>query len=961
MMNTSTVQRKASSEQMLTLSVEGLSCASCVGNVERVLREAPGVREAHVNLATEKARIRFDTAQTDPETLAETVRRSGYDVATATVTLGVEGMSCASCVGSVEDALRAVPGVVGVSVNLATENARVEHLAGAVRRSGLAEAVRKAGYEVASSPSEKGDGARTSERTRMGWRLAGALLLAVPIFLVEMMPMVVPGLDGWLHGLMPEQTWRYGVFALATALQFGPGWYFYRKGWASLKRGSPDMNALVMIGTSAAYGYSVVATFGPGLLPAGTAHVYYEAAATIIALILAGNYMESVAKGRASQAIRRLLDLQAKTARVVRGGAAVDVPVEEVQVGDRVVVRPGEKIPVDGAVVEGASRVDEAMLTGEPTPVRKAVGDEVAGGTVNQAGSLTFRATRVGADTALARIARMVEEAQGSKPPIQALADKVVRVFVPVVLALAALTFTAWMLFGPQPALTYALVTSVSVLIIACPCAMGIATPISVMVGTGRAAELGVFVRKGEALQAFQEADVIAFDKTGTLTKGRPELTDVRMASGFEEDDVLAAAAAVETRSEHPLGMALVRAAKDRGVTLEEPQDFEAVAGHGVAAQVGGRHAAVGAARYMKRLSVDAGPLAGEAEALAGEGKTPLFVALDGELAALLAVADPIKDDTPEAIEVLHRQGLRVAMITGDARATAEAIAAKLGIDDVQAEVLPDGKARAVGQLQAGGRVVAFVGDGINDAPALAQADVGIALGTGTDVAIEAGDVVLMSGELSGVPKALALSKATMRNIKQNLFWAFAYNVTLIPVAAGVLYPFLGVLLSPALAAGAMVFSDLFVIGNALRLRRFEAPGCQPAPGRSDGHEANGQLKTRRGTPALLTGNATSNGTASNGKAASATESLSSESLPSESGTSTAMSMSTEHLTLDIDGMSCQHCVQSVREALGGVDGAEVDAVNVGHATVRFDPERTDRAALAQAVEEAGYAVKTPA
>ena len=746
-----------------------------------------------------------------------------------TLRLGVEGMSCASCAGHVEDALRDVPGVLDAQVNLATEKAHARHAEGAVSRRDLEKAIENAGYTATAPEGEKNpEGSDTpSERTRMGQRLAWALAFGVPVFLIEMAPMVVPGLEGWLHDLGPEQAWRYVVFALTTVVQFGPGWYFYRKGWASLRRGAPDMNALVMIGTTAAYGYSVVATFLPGLLPAGTAHVYYEAAATIIALILAGNYLESIAKGRASQAIRTLLDRQAKTARVTCGsGETAEVPVEEVQVGDQVVVRPGEKIPVDGEVAEGASRVDESMLTGEPSPVQKTEGDEVASGTVNQTGSFRFEATRVGGDTALARVARMVEEAQGSKPPIQALADKVVRVFVPVVIGLALLTFAAWLFVGPAPAFTYALVASVSVLIIACPCAMGIATPISVMVGTGKAAEHGIFVRKGEALQALQEAGVVALDKTGTLTKGRPELTDLRVRGAFAEEAVLALAAAVEKRSEHPIGEAIVRAAREEhGLRLGAPTGFEAIAGHGVTAQVEEKQVAIGAARYMERLGIEVAPDAREeARAFAGEGKTPLFVAVEGRLAAVLAVADPIKETTPAAVHALQDLGLQVAMITGDAQGTAEAIGHQLGIDEVQAEVLPDEKVQAVRRLQEAGRSVAFAGDGINDAPALTQADVGLAIGTGTDVAIEAGDIVLTSGDLRGIPNALALSKATLRNIKQNLFWAFAYNVTLIPVAAGALYPFLGLLLSPALAALAMVFSDLCVVGNALRLRRFAPP-----------------------------------------------------------------------------------------------------------------------------------------
>jgi Cu+-exporting ATPase len=581
------------------------------------------------------------------------------------------------------------------------------------------------------------------------------------------------------------------------------------------------MNTLVMIGTSAAYGYSVVATFLPSVLPEGTVYVYYEAAATIITLILAGNYMEALAKGRASDAIRSLLNLQATTARVVRDDEEEEIDVRDVVPGDVIRVRPGEKVPVDGEVVDGSSYVDESMVTGEPDPVSKGEGDEVVGGTINKTGSFTFRATRVGEETVLSQIVEMVEEAQGSRPPIQSLADTVVKVFVPFVLATAAITFGIWMAFGPDPVLTYALVTAVSVLIIACPCAMGIATPISVMVGTGRAAELGVYVREGEALQALHTADIVALDKTGTLTKGQPEVTDFHVQNGFDEANVLRWVAAVETQSEHPIGEALVARAQEQGLDLPDATDFDAIPGHGVQATVEGRTIAVGAERLMERLDVAFDGQQSVADELADAAKTPLYVAVDGTLAAVVAVADPIKDSTPAALDALHNLGIEVAMITGDDERTAQAIARELGIDRVQAEVLPEDKAKAISAFQDEGQTVAFVGDGINDAPALAQADVGIAIGTGTDVAIESGDIVLMSGDLQGVPNAVSLSQATLRNIKQNLFWAFAYNVVLIPVAAGVLYPSFGLLLSPGLAALAMVFSDLFVIGNALRLRRF--------------------------------------------------------------------------------------------------------------------------------------------
>jgi Cu+-exporting ATPase len=578
----------------------------------------------------------------------------------------------------------------------------------------------------------------------------------------------------------------------------------------------------------------------PGLFPPQARHAYFEAAGVVITLILLGKYLEALAKGRTSEAMRRLLSLEAKTARVVEGALEREIPVDEVLAGDLVVVRPGEKIPVDGVVVSGQSHVDESMITGEPIPVRKTEGDRVIGGTLNQNGTLTFRATAVGEGTVLAQIIRLVENAQASKPPIQNLADRVVAVLVPIVLIIAAMTAAVWLVLGGEKALTFALVNTVAVLIIACPCAMGLATPVSILVGTGKAAELGVLFRKGEALQTLQEARVVALDKTGTLTRGRPELTDLEVAPGFDEAEVLALVASLEQKSEHPIARAIVQAAQARGLPLSEPQDFEAFPGLGVSGQVGvvrpvnSRDSGlsqqgivrvdVGADRYMARLGLDVSVFGSEATRLADAGKTPLYAAINGKLAAVLAVADPLKEGSPEAIAALRRQGFKVAMITGDHTRTAHAIARQLGIDEVQAEVLPDGKAEAVRALQDSGQKAAFVGDGINDAPALAQADVGIAIGTGTDVAIETADVILISGDLRGVPNAIALSRATIKNIQLNLFWAFAYNVLLIPVAAGALYPFTGWLLSPMLAGAAMGLSSLFVLSNALRLRSFRPP-----------------------------------------------------------------------------------------------------------------------------------------
>ncbi len=816
-------------EKQIDLGIQGMTCASCVGRVERALKKVEGVSDASVNLATERASVSFDPARTNVPALLGAIEKSGYKPVSAEASLTVQGMTCASCVGRVERALKELDGVLAANVNLATERATVTYLPDIVGPSQLKAAVRKVGYEVMDEVAgqDRADAERTAreqEVTELKRSVAIAAALTLPIFVLDMGAKFIPPVGHWLHGLAPMETFYYLFFVLATAVQFGPGLRFYEKGWPSLVRGAPDMNSLVMIGTSAAWGYSVVATFFPWFLPAGTAHVYFEASAVIITLILVGRYLEAIAKGRTSEAIKKLLGLQAKTARVVRNGQELEVAVDEVLPGDIVLVRPGEKIPVDGRVLEGSSFVDESMITGEPIPVHKAQGDEVIGGTINKTGAFKFEATKVGADTVLAQIIRMVEQAQGSKLPIQALVDRVVNYFVPVVIAIALATFVVWLVAGPAPALTFALVNAVAVLIIACPCAMGLATPTSIMVGTGKAAEIGVLFRNGAALQALQDARVIALDKTGTLTKGRPELSDLNVQDGFDRKEVLALVASVEALSEHPIAEAIVSSAKAQGVDLLTVQDFSATPGFGVEATVDGKLVQVGADRYMTRLGLDVALFTEEARRLADEGKTPLYAAIDGQLAAVIAVADPIKASTPAAIKALHELGLRVAMITGDNRRTAQAIARQLGIDEVLAEVLPDGKVDAVKELQAQGRKVAFVGDGINDAPALAQADVGIAIGTGTDIAIESADVVLMSGDLRNVPNAIALSKATLRNIKQNLFWAFAYNTSLIPVAAGVLYPFFGILLSPVLAAAAMGLSSVFVLTNALRLRTFKAP-----------------------------------------------------------------------------------------------------------------------------------------
>lgn len=843
-----------SADARLSLPVEGMTCASCVGRVERALKAVPGVQTAAVNLATERADITF-SGLADPQAAVRAIESAGYTVREETTELAIEDMSCASCVGRVEKALATIPGVLEATVNLATERARVRHFAGVVSTADLEAAVQQAGYKsrrLSAETANAGDQdteRRESEARALRRSFLAAAILTLPVFILEMGSHLIPALHHWLMGGLGQQINWYVQFALATLVLFGPGLRFFRKGVPALLRGAPDMNSLVAVGTAAAYGYSIVATFVPDVLPQGTANVYFEAAAVIVTLILLGRMLEARAKGRTSQAIKRLVGLQANTARVQRNGDTVEIALDQVTTGDIVLVRPGEKVPVDGEVVEGASYVDESMITGEPVPVSKGMGAAVVGGTINKTGAFSFRVTQVGANTVLAQIIRLVEQAQGSKLPIQALVDKVTMWFVPAVMAAATLTFLVWLFFGPSPALTFALVNAVAVLIIACPCAMGLATPTSIMVGTGRAAELGVLFRKGEALQALRDVSVIALDKTGTLTKGRPELTDLVPAEGFEYNEVLALVAAVETRSEHPIAESIVTAAKQLNLTLAAIESFDATPGFGVSAKVAGRTVAVGADRFMTQLGVDVSSFLSTAQRLGEQGKSPLYAAIDGRLAGVIAVADPIKETTPEAIKALHALGLKVAMITGDNAATAAAIAKQLGIDEVAAEVLPDGKVAALKNFRINGARVAFVGDGINDAPALAEADVGLAIGTGTDVAIEAADVVLMSGDLRGVTNAIALSQATIRNIKQNLFWAFAYNAVLIPVAAGALYPLNGTLLSPIFAAAAMALSSVFVLGNALRLKRFRAPMsvearsetadgviASPTPGLVNGH-----------------------------------------------------------------------------------------------------------------------------
>lgn len=751
----------------------------------------------------------------------------------AAIDLRIEGMTCASCVSHVERALAKVEGVSHVSVNLATERAHVElnsTIAPADITPNLIASVDKAGYNAApinmaaqQETAVDTEARREEERLLLGRHFRIALVLTLPIFILEMGSHLIPAVHHWVNATLGDSNWLLQA-TLTSIIMFWPGLVFFQKGLPALFRLQPDMNSLVALGSLAAWSYSLVATFAPQWLPAQTVHVYYEAAAVIVTLILLGRLLESRARGRTSEAIRQLVKLQPSTANRLRDGKIEEVAQASLQVNDMLLVRPGERIPVDGELVEGHSFVDESMMTGEPVPVEKNAGAKLIGGTLNTTGSLTYRVTHIGKDTMLAQIIQLVEAAQGTKLPIQALVDQITRWFVPAVILIALATFFTWLLIGPEPALTFALVNAVAVLIIACPCAMGLATPTSIMVATGRAASLGVLFRRGDALQTLADVKTIAFDKTGTLTLGKPVLTDFITAPGVDRNELLSLAAAAEQHSEHPIAQALVSAAKDEHLSLPELQKFEAIPGYGLHASVAGKSLYIGADRFMEYLSIDISSLSASATQLADEGKTPIYLALNNQLAGIMAMADPIKPGTPEALQFLHHIGFKTAMISGDNTRTATVIAKRLGIDEVVAEVLPAQKVETIKQLRARHGKIAYVGDGINDAPALVEADVGLAIGTGTHVAIESADVVLVRGDLRALANGLGIARAAMRNIKQNLFWAFAYNVALIPLAAGIAYPALGWLLSPILAAGAMALSSVFVVTNALRLRRWRAP-----------------------------------------------------------------------------------------------------------------------------------------
>ncbi|SHG37853.1 Cu+-exporting ATPase [Fodinibius roseus] len=832
--------------EKLQLPIVDMSCASCAVTIEKEIRRLPGIQKAVVNGATEKAYVEFDRSETSVTQIIGAIKKSGYKAGYATLRLGIGGMHCNSCVSQIERELDQTPGVLSASVDLGTESAVVKYLPSEVDMPAIKNIIERLGYETFEAsrlsdpveddkktgkqeklktkeePVDENQLAREKEYKSLMWKFIFSAVISIPVMIFS-----YPDFLG-----LPDQFQRgtdllywiwFSMGVVTLPVMFWAGSHFYTGAWAAFKNRSANMHTLIAVGITAAWLYSTVAVLFPEIFPTeALAEVFYDVTAVVVALVDLGLALEIRAKGRSSEAIKKLMGLQAKTARVVRDGKEQDIPVEEVVLDDIIVVRPGEKIPVDGEIVEGSSAIDESMITGESIPVEKHTGDEVIGATINKTGSFKFRATKVGKDTALAQIVQMVEEAQSSKPPIQRVVDRVSGYFVPAVIILAIAAFVIWYLVGPAPALIYALVVAVTVLIIACPCALGLATPISLMVGVGKGAENGILIRSGEALETAQKLDAIVLDKTGTITEGQPSLTDVITANGFSEEDILAWSASVERASEHPLGEAIIRGAEDRSITLLDPKNFNAVPGHGVEANVEGRKVLLGNIKMMLDNNIDVGGLQDQSVTLADDGKTPMFVAVDGKAAGIVAVADTVKADSKEAIAQLKKMGLEVVMITGDNRRTADAIARQVGVDRVMAEVLPEDKAMNVQKLQNEGKRVAMVGDGINDAPALAQADIGLAIGTGTDVAIEASDITLIKGSLKGVVLAIQLSKATMRNIKQNLFGAFAYNTAGLPIAAGVFYPLFGLLLSPLIAAAAMAFSSVTVVTNANRLRKFQ-------------------------------------------------------------------------------------------------------------------------------------------
>jgi Cu+-exporting ATPase len=812
------------------LRIGGMTCGHCQKTVEKALSCMPGVRSARVNLANETAHVEYDPTSAKISEMVKAVRAAGHCAGSAKTRFIVENMHCSSCVTRVELALKTTPGVIAATANLGPNAVDVEYMPEQTDFRVIRKAIENAGYRVAEVKSrgvpegiDAADTANEAEYRGLMRKFWFAAAISIPVMALSY-PDLIPGLREWMP--MGSETrrivWAFlGVLSLPVMLWSGS--QFFMGLWDGLKHRAANMHTLIAIGISAAFFYSIVAVARPDLFPSvRLAEVFWDVTDVVVALVVLGLALEIKAKGRTSQAIKKLIGLQAKTARVLRDGKESDIPVEEVVVGDVVIVRPGEKIAVDGKVTAGASAVDESMITGESIPVEKNPGDEVIGGTLNKTGSFRFEATKVGKDTALANIIRMVKDAQGSKAPIQRVVDAVSGYFVPSVMILAMLAFVVWYDFGPEPRIIYATIVFVTTLIIACPCALGLATPTSLTVGIGKGAEHGILIRSGDALQASEKLNAIILDKTGTITRGEPALTNIVVSPGFDETHVLRLTAVLEKGSEHPLGEAIVKAAQERKIALAETEGFAAIPGQGVSGRIEGHNVLFGNAKLMqdRKIAIDA--LVPDWERLASDGKTPMYVAIDGKPAGLIAVADTVKPDSKAAIAALKKLGIEVVMLTGDNERTGRAIARQVGIDRILAEVLPNDKAHEVQKLQLEGKEVGMVGDGVNDAPALAQADVGFAIGTGTDVAIEASDVTLIKGSLTGVVTAIAISRATMRNVRQNLFGAFGYNSLGIPIAMGAFYPLLGILLSPLIAAAAMAFSSVTVVTNANRLRFFE-------------------------------------------------------------------------------------------------------------------------------------------
>ncbi len=812
----------------IDIGVTGMSCAACAARIGVALSKTSGIKEASINFAAERAHVLFDPAVITANDLVDIIKKLGYGAATSKQTIPIKGMSCAACAARLQKILMKMDGVISAQVNFATEKATVEYIASQTGAREFREAVASAGFEVAEVLTGE-DAVNREQRERekhyknLKKKVWAGALLSLPVFLLMYWHML--GLDSLFR--VPLQTGFFIQFALASLVQFWIGRQFYSGAISAARHRTTDMNTLIAVGTSAAYLYSVMATFFPSMFQIkgfNAPSVYYDTSSAIVVLILLGRTLEAKAKGRTSEAVKKLIGLTPATARVMRDGQERDIPVDGVEIGDTVVVRPGEKVPVDGVVKDGHSSVDESMISGEPMPVEKTAGDPVIGGTINKTGSFRFEALKVGRQTMLARIIELVEQAQGTKPPIARLADKIASYFVPVVMGAAVLTFVIWYFAGPAPAFTYAFLNFVAVLIVACPCSLGLATPTAIMVGTGKGAENGILIHGSHALENAHKLDTVVFDKTGTITMGRPTLTGIETNGKYKVEELLFYAASAERGSEHPLAPAVLNAAQDLGIKPAAPQDFEAVPGRGIKAVVEGRNVIFGNPLMMSCEKISFLEFKTAIDRFSGDGKTPVLLAIDGRPGGVLAVADTVKENSKEAVHALAGMGLEVALLTGDNPSTAGHIARTVGIERVFAEVLPEDKARIIKKLQEEGKRVAMVGDGINDAPALAQADIGIAMGTGTDVAIEAADITLISGDLKGVVAAIALSKATMRNIRQNLFWAFIYNIVLIPVAAGVLFPFSGILLNPIFAAAAMGMSSVTVVSNSLRLRHFKAP-----------------------------------------------------------------------------------------------------------------------------------------